>query len=74
MQIERALTELGATLADVTRTRMYVTNIDRDQEAVSKAHGAKFHEVRPVATMVEVSRLIEPDLLVEVEVSAITGT
>ncbi len=69
-KIEKAITELGGCLDDVVRTRMYVTNID-DWEAIGQAHGAFFRKTKPVATMVEVSRLIHPDLLVEIEASAI---
>lgn len=69
-KIERALIEVGASMEDVVRTRMYVTNID-EWEAIGKAHGAFFKTIKPVATMVEVSRLIHPDLKVEIEVSAI---
>ena len=67
--IERALDEAGFTLADVVRTRIYVT--DRASiEAVLAAHGARFGEVRPAATMVVVAGLIEPSLLVEIEADA----
>ncbi len=68
--VERALRGVGAELADVVRTRMYVTDIGRWEE-VGRAHGEFFREIRPAATMVEVSRLIDPDMLVEIEVEAI---
>jgi enamine deaminase RidA (YjgF/YER057c/UK114 family) len=67
--VERALAELDADLSDVVRTRTYVTNID-DWQEVGRAHGEFFGEVRPAATMVEVSRLIVPEMLVEIEVEA----
>jgi enamine deaminase RidA (YjgF/YER057c/UK114 family) len=68
--IGEALTEVGAGYADVVRTRMYVTDISRWEE-VGRAHGEVFADVRPAATMVEVAALIEPDLLVEIEVEAV---
>jgi enamine deaminase RidA (YjgF/YER057c/UK114 family) len=68
--VERALTEAGAGLADVVRTRVYVTDID-DWEAVGEVHGEFFDEARPAATMVEVSALVAPELVVEVECEAV---
>ena len=69
-KIENALAEAGATLNDVVRTRMFVTDITQ-WELVGKAHGEFFREIKPVATMVEVRRLINDDLLIEIEVTAI---
>ncbi len=69
-KIEAALCELGADLSHVVRTRIFVTSIDHWQ-AVAQAHGEFFCAVRPASTMVEVSRLIDPHMLVEIEADAI---
>ena len=69
-KIEKVLSEAGASMKDVIRTRMYVTDIS-NWEAAGKAHAEFFSTIRPVATMVEVSRLINDDLLIEIEVTAV---
>ncbi|WP_404962105.1 RidA family protein [Streptomyces sp. 147326] len=69
---ERALREAGASLADVVRTRIMLTDVTRWKEA-ARAHGERFASIRPATTFVEVSRFIDPEWLVEVEMDAVTA-
>ena len=69
-KVEKALHEAGAKMTDIVRTRMYVTDISNWEDA-GKAHAEFFRDIKPATTMIEVSRLIHADMLIEIEVSAI---
>ncbi|NNF57236.1 MAG: RidA family protein [Rhodothermaceae bacterium] len=69
--IGEALAEVGASMSDVVRTRIYVVDITRDGDAVGRAHGEIFQTIRPAATMIEVKAFIDPVMRVEIELDAI---
>ncbi len=72
-KIEKALQEAGASLTDIVRTRMFVTDISNWEE-IGRAHGERFKTIKPVTSMLEVKALIQPELLVEIEATAILST
>ncbi|MBE7436735.1 MAG: RidA family protein [Anaerolineales bacterium] len=72
-KIEKALASAGASLRDVVRTRMFTTDISQWEE-IGRAHGEFFREVKPAASMIEVNGLIDPELLIEIEVTAVLSS
>ena len=72
--VREALRRAGAEMEDVVRTRIYVRDIDHDWEKIGRAHGEVFGAIRPVTSMIEVSRLISPEMLVEIEAEAILAS
>jgi enamine deaminase RidA (YjgF/YER057c/UK114 family) len=72
--VAAALEQAGAQLSDVVRTRVFVTDIEHDWEGIGRAHGEVFRDIRPASTMVEVRRLISPEMRVEIEVDAIAAS
>jgi enamine deaminase RidA (YjgF/YER057c/UK114 family) len=72
--VAAALERAGAQLSDVVRTRLFVTDIEHDFAAIGRAHGEVFRDIRPASTMVEVRRLVSPDMRVEIEADAITAS
>ncbi|MBL1214452.1 MAG: RidA family protein [Ignavibacteriae bacterium] len=69
-KIEKALIQAGSKLSDVVRTKMYVTDIN-DAEQIGKAHAEFFNDIKPASTMIEISKLVDPKMLVEIEVDAV---
>jgi enamine deaminase RidA (YjgF/YER057c/UK114 family) len=72
LNIEKALAEAGATLSDVVRTRIYMTDVSRYEEA-ARAHGEAFRDIRPASSLIGVAALVDPEMLIEIEADAIIG-